>query len=46
VALSWAPVGSEAKRLSLAKDKQAWTFTIGDKKLVFDWEDGQAIFRP
>jgi hypothetical protein len=46
VALSWAPIGATAKRLSLAKQEQPWTFAIGGRKLVFDWENGRAILRP
>jgi hypothetical protein len=46
VALSWAPTGQEAKRLDCVKDGQAWTFVRGDRKLVFDWETGQAVWRP
>ncbi len=46
VALSWAPVGAEVKRVSLAQGEQTWTFSVGGKKLVLDWETGQANLQP
>jgi len=46
VALSWAPAGQETKRLRLVKDEQAWTFTVGGRRLVFDWPTGRAVFQP
>jgi hypothetical protein len=46
VALSWAPVGTEVKHVSLAKDEKIWTFSVAGKKLVLDWETGQANLQP
>jgi hypothetical protein len=45
VALSWATAGAEAKRVGFSKDEQAWTFSIAGKKLLFDWEQGQAVLQ-
>ncbi len=46
VALSWATAGAEAKRVGFSMDEHAWTFSIAGKKLIFDWETGQAVLRP
>jgi hypothetical protein len=46
LALSWVPVGQEAKQVSLAKDGRTWTFSIAGKKLVFDWDKGSAVLQP
>jgi len=46
VALSWAPTGSETKTIGLARDGNRWTFTVADRKLVFDWTAGQAVLQP
>jgi len=45
VALSWATAGAEAKRVGFSKDEHAWTFSIAGKKLLFDWEQGQAVLQ-
>jgi hypothetical protein len=46
VALSWATAGTEARRISLARDERVWTFSVGAQKLVFDWQEGQARLLP
>jgi hypothetical protein len=46
VALSWSPVGAEAKHVSLAKDEKTWTLSVAGKKLTFDWETGRAVLQP
>jgi len=46
IALSWAPAGAEVKRIGLAKDADAWTFSIAGRTLVFDWAAGQAVLQP
>ncbi len=46
VALSWSPAGQEPKHVSLSKDDRAWTFVVAGRKLVFDWEKGQALWQP
>lgn len=46
IGLSWAPTGKEAKHVSLVKDEHVWTFSVADRKLVFDWEKGRAALRP
>ena len=46
LALSWAPVGQEAKQVHLVKDGRTWTFSLAGKKLVFDWDKGSAVLQP
>lgn len=46
VALSWAPVGTEVRHVSLAKDEKIWTFAVAGKKLIFDWEAARAVLQP
>jgi hypothetical protein len=46
VALSWASAGQEAKHISLSRDERVWTFSVAGRKLVFDWEKGQAALQP
>jgi len=46
VALSWATAGAAAKRVDFSKDEHVWTFSIADKKLLFDWEQRQAVLQP
>ncbi len=46
LALSWSPTGQEAKRVSLKSRKQTWTFTVADRKLIFDWVEKQAVLQP
>ncbi len=46
IALSWASADRETKRVRLVQDQHAWTFAIGDRKLVFDWETGLGVFQP
>lgn len=46
IGLSWAPASKEARHVSLAKDEDIWTFSVADRKLVFDWESGRTTLRP
>jgi hypothetical protein len=46
LALSWATAGAAAKRVGFSKDEHVWTFSIAGKKLLFDWEQGQAVLQP
>ena len=39
-------LGKRQSSVSLAKDGRTWTFSIAGKKLVFDWEKGQAVLQP
>ena len=41
VALSWSPVGKEPSTLSLHTQERQWTFVVGDRKLVLDWQTGK-----
>jgi hypothetical protein len=43
IALSWAAAGHEVKRIGLVQDEHAWTFSLAGRKLVYDWEKGQAV---
>jgi len=45
IGLSWAPAGKEAEHISLVKDEHVWTFSISDRKLVFDWEEERAFLQ-
>ncbi len=46
VALSWTPVGTEVKHVSLARNEKIWTFAVAGKKIVLDWETGRAVPQP
>lgn len=43
IALSWAPEGEEPEHVTLMRDGRIWTFSIAERKLVFDWERGQTV---
>lgn len=46
IGLSWAPAGKEAKHIGLVRDEHIWTFSIADRKLMFDWQKQRAILQP
>ena len=41
VALSWCPAGREPTRVALHAEARRWTFVVGKRKLVLDWDTGK-----
>jgi hypothetical protein len=42
VALSWCPAEREPTTVALCVEDRRWTFVIGERKLVLDWDAGKA----
>lgn len=42
VALSWADINEKPVEVSLRKQKDIWTFTAGDRRIMLNWKTGTA----
>ena len=41
VALSWCPAEREPPKVTLRAEARRWTFVVGERKLVLDWDAGK-----
>jgi len=41
VALSWSAAGTEPTKVALRAEVRRWTFVVGERKLVLDWDTGK-----
>jgi hypothetical protein len=41
VAMSWSAAGKEPTKVTLRTEARRWTFVVGERKLVLDWDVGR-----
>jgi hypothetical protein len=42
VALTWSPAGQSPTTVTVQREEPRWTFTVGSRRLAFDWDAGSA----